>query len=648
MESTESEELRSTAEMRRIRRRRGQTTAEFAITLPILLLLLFGVIEFGRIFQAWVTLQNAARTAARYASTGQYDEDRFFLTSETDSDPNQADGLVPCLETHDIGTETTFRGVTIYTGAPESIFATWYNGIDCDPTNEFHQALRRDMARILSIMDEARAGAAGLALGDFFPPTTLPTSYEPEDQPWYYVWDRPDGTHLNGSDTPGWFNLMLCSTRAKIQSSETEAIDGNVLYTQPQYIDNRFKTAIEAVRDQDSRAPVCVLNEYSADSPSSVPPETRITLDNAGAAWLDAGGPGDTVSLVVTFNHPLVTPIGLAEFIPLQARRTAVVESFRSSRASRGLTGAGPILAAVPSRTPTYTLSDTPSRTATFIPSSALSLIQSYTPSKTATSTASIMPSTTRTRTPSITPTRTLSSTPSRIPIDMATLTHTPSRTPSPSPTYTPTRTYTPTPSPPDAVWVGVPNDCTHTATFTNNSTNVTSYTWSFTSGTPASSTSANPGTITFPAGTGTYSVSLTVTGPNGVDVDTHNISFSAGATAPSLSISLYQPLTPSPIYFNPNEGDTLKVGQQITFSAITQGSSGSGNSTADTYEWVVVPGNVSTFPASPSPTSGTTYAWIPSSTGTYTIFLRGTNDCSTATLRLPFTVTTSGGGGGE
>ena len=60
---------------RRAGPRRGQTLVEFALTLPILLLLLFGVIEFGRIFQAWVTLQNAARAAARYAVTGQWDAD---------------------------------------------------------------------------------------------------------------------------------------------------------------------------------------------------------------------------------------------------------------------------------------------------------------------------------------------------------------------------------------------------------------------------------------------------------------------------------------------------------------------------------------------------------------------------------------------
>ena len=46
------------------RRHKGQTLAEFALTLPILLILTFGIIEFGRIFQAWVTLQNSARAAA--------------------------------------------------------------------------------------------------------------------------------------------------------------------------------------------------------------------------------------------------------------------------------------------------------------------------------------------------------------------------------------------------------------------------------------------------------------------------------------------------------------------------------------------------------------------------------------------------------
>lgn len=53
----------------------AQGMVEFALVLPILLALIFGIIEFGRIFQAWLSVQNSARFAVRYAVTGQYDTD---------------------------------------------------------------------------------------------------------------------------------------------------------------------------------------------------------------------------------------------------------------------------------------------------------------------------------------------------------------------------------------------------------------------------------------------------------------------------------------------------------------------------------------------------------------------------------------------
>src|SRR4051812_48896404 len=82
------------------RRRKGQTLAEFAITLPTLLLIMFGIIEFGRVFQAWVTLQNSAREAARYASTGQYYENQFKLISifPDKNNPSDATGFIPCVD----------------------------------------------------------------------------------------------------------------------------------------------------------------------------------------------------------------------------------------------------------------------------------------------------------------------------------------------------------------------------------------------------------------------------------------------------------------------------------------------------------------------------------------------------------------------
>ena len=54
------------------RRSRAQGLVEFALALPVLLLLIFGIIEFGRLLQAWLALENGARFGVRYATTGEY------------------------------------------------------------------------------------------------------------------------------------------------------------------------------------------------------------------------------------------------------------------------------------------------------------------------------------------------------------------------------------------------------------------------------------------------------------------------------------------------------------------------------------------------------------------------------------------------
>ena len=56
-------------------RQKGQGLLEFALVLPVLLMITFVLIETGRIFHAYVTVQNAARRAARYAVTGQVKEE---------------------------------------------------------------------------------------------------------------------------------------------------------------------------------------------------------------------------------------------------------------------------------------------------------------------------------------------------------------------------------------------------------------------------------------------------------------------------------------------------------------------------------------------------------------------------------------------
>ena len=63
--------------VRRVRGRRadarGQSLVEFSLILTPLLFLLLGIVQFGFIFQAYITLSTAAREAAREASIYVYD-----------------------------------------------------------------------------------------------------------------------------------------------------------------------------------------------------------------------------------------------------------------------------------------------------------------------------------------------------------------------------------------------------------------------------------------------------------------------------------------------------------------------------------------------------------------------------------------------
>jgi hypothetical protein len=49
-------------------RGRGQSTVELALTLPVLMLLVLGIVDFGRVFVSANVLTHATRDAARYGS----------------------------------------------------------------------------------------------------------------------------------------------------------------------------------------------------------------------------------------------------------------------------------------------------------------------------------------------------------------------------------------------------------------------------------------------------------------------------------------------------------------------------------------------------------------------------------------------------
>lgn len=52
---------------------KGQSLVETALMLPVLLLLLTGIIDFGLLFNSYLVVSNAAREGARFAAVGNTD-----------------------------------------------------------------------------------------------------------------------------------------------------------------------------------------------------------------------------------------------------------------------------------------------------------------------------------------------------------------------------------------------------------------------------------------------------------------------------------------------------------------------------------------------------------------------------------------------
>jgi hypothetical protein len=57
--------------MRFLRKEKGQSIVEFALVVPILLIFVMGIIEFGFMFNAYLTISNASREAARLGALGE-------------------------------------------------------------------------------------------------------------------------------------------------------------------------------------------------------------------------------------------------------------------------------------------------------------------------------------------------------------------------------------------------------------------------------------------------------------------------------------------------------------------------------------------------------------------------------------------------
>ena len=127
---------------------RGQALLEFALALPVLLLLLFGVLEFGRAFSTKIAMENAAREGAHYFI---YDKD------ESNSFQNSKDAVI--LEASNQGLALEYGDINIFCddgGGAELSTCDTENTIVVNVSQEFGVAIFNYILDSLPMNSEAR------------------------------------------------------------------------------------------------------------------------------------------------------------------------------------------------------------------------------------------------------------------------------------------------------------------------------------------------------------------------------------------------------------------------------------------------------------------------------------------------------------
>jgi Flp pilus assembly protein TadG len=103
--------------MKRMRSEKGAALIEAAITVPVILLISVGIFEFGRAYQTWQVLTNAAREGARMAVITTSTEDaiktRVRNYMEAGSLPNYATATVTVQRSVALTGPDTASSITI-------------------------------------------------------------------------------------------------------------------------------------------------------------------------------------------------------------------------------------------------------------------------------------------------------------------------------------------------------------------------------------------------------------------------------------------------------------------------------------------------------------------------------------------------------
>lgn len=104
-------------------RGRGQSLVEFALVFPVMIVILFGIIDLGRAVYAYTTIANAARSGARVATVNQIEtsggrcDQAVPITNPADPDWS----VKACTAQAAIGLGAIESDVTVTYSAPPSL-----------------------------------------------------------------------------------------------------------------------------------------------------------------------------------------------------------------------------------------------------------------------------------------------------------------------------------------------------------------------------------------------------------------------------------------------------------------------------------------------------------------------------------------------
>ena len=104
--------------MKRLKGQRGAALIETAVTLPIILLVSVSIFEFGRAYQTWQVLTNAAREGARIACLPDYTDTQVTSTVSNYLNggrlPNAASATITVVRNVPFGATTASRVTVNY------------------------------------------------------------------------------------------------------------------------------------------------------------------------------------------------------------------------------------------------------------------------------------------------------------------------------------------------------------------------------------------------------------------------------------------------------------------------------------------------------------------------------------------------------